>query len=272
MSSPDKSIITFIVVGCQRCGTTWIDAALRGHSQVYLPQQKQSYFFDRHYDKGIDWYIARFEGVESHHRAIGEVATGYCLLEASPLLAKELPDVQLIMVIRNPIDRAYSNYQARQVESGWSSFEQAIETDPDLLLRGQYIDQIEALLEHYDREKLLFLLYDDLKQDDRAYLQEVLDFIGVDANEESKLIGQRKNSAMYPNLRKRLHQLGLKPFVNAISRSWFGDKIRRKLKSKGKAYEPMNSETKERLQDHFKPYNDRLSAFLQRDLSSWNAS
>ena len=62
------------------------------------------------------------------------------------------------MVMRNPVDRADSNFQSRQTESGWSSFEQAIETDPDLLERGQYIDQIEGLLQFYDRSQLLLLL------------------------------------------------------------------------------------------------------------------
>ncbi len=272
MISQDTSVLTFFVVGCQRCGTTWVDAALRGHSEVFLPQKKQSYFFDRYYDKGIDWFMERFRGVESHHLAIGEVATGYCLPEASGLLAKHFPDVKLIMVMRNPIDRAYSNYQSRKIESGWNSFEQAIESDQDLLIRGQYMDQIEGLLKHYDREQMLFLLYDDLHNDDKMFLKTILDFICVESSEESKLIGQRKNAAMFPNLKKMLHQLGLKSLVNMMSQSWVGDKIRRSRKNKGRAYQPMKKETKQRLQKHFAPYNSRLSKFLERDVSSWNVS
>jgi len=257
------------MVGCQRCGTTWVNAALSSHPQVFLPEQKQSYFFDRNYAKGIDWYMDRFDGVTSEV-AIGEVATGYCLEKAIPLMAKHFPDVKLLMVMRNPIDRAYSNFQSRQVESGWSSFEHAIETDSDLLIRGQYIDQIECLLQYYDRDQILFLLYDDLHSDDRKYLKTILDFIGVDSAAESKLIGQRKNAAMFPMARNKLHQLGLKSLVNFVSRSWIGDAIRRNRKNKGKAYEPMNQETKARLQKHYEPYNKRLSEFLQRDLSNWN--
>ncbi len=174
--------------------------------------------------------------------------------------------------MRNPVDRAYSNYQIRQVEEGWSSFENAIESDSDLLLRGQYIDQIEHLLKFYAREQMLFLLYDDLHQDDKAYLKTILEFIGVDATLDSKLIGQRKNAAMFPMLRKWLHKLGLKRFVNIVSKSWVGDNIRRSRKSKGRAYQPMNHQTKEHLIEHFAPYNSRLSEFLQRDVSNWNES
>lgn len=270
MDPSDTSIVTFFMVGCQRCGTTWTDAALREHPQIFLPVKKQTYFFDRNYEKGIKWYLENFSGVEPRHIAVGEVATGYCLPDAVPLMARHFPQVKLIMVLRNPVDRAYSNFQTRQVEAGWKSIEQAIETDPDLLERGQYIDQIETLLEHYDRDRILLMLYDDLHKDDRFYLRTILKFIGVDADVESKLFGQRKNAALFPTLRKNLHWLGLKPVIKIISKSSIGDRIRRTQKSRGQSYKPMNSETRQALIEHFQPYNDRLSTFLQRDLSSWN--
>ncbi|MDP7005841.1 MAG: sulfotransferase [Phycisphaerales bacterium] len=270
MTAKECSEVTFFMVGCQRCGTTWTDAALREHPQVYLPPRKQSYFFDRNYDKGIDWFMERFSGVEPHHLAVGEISTGYCLPDSVPLMAKHFPSVKLLMVMRNPIDRAYSNYQSRKSECGWKSFEQAIGTDPDLLERGQYADQIEAIFNYYPREQLMLLLYDDLHSDDRLYLKSVLDFIGVDSDVDSKLIGQRKNAAMFPTLRKVLNRLGLKQFVSFVSKSRIGDLIRRKRKNKGMAYQQANPKTREKLVQHFLPYNNRLSEILDRDLSHWN--
>ncbi|MBT4529881.1 MAG: hypothetical protein HOC27_01630 [Phycisphaerae bacterium] len=270
MSSPPPSVITFFMVGCQRCGTTWTAAALRDHPQVYQPVKKQSYFFDRYYDKGIDWYLSFFKDVKPHHKAVGEIATGYCFPDSVPRMAKHFPDVKLMMVMRNPIDRAYSNYQTRKVEEEWDSFEDAIELDSEFLERGQYIDQVEALLEYYDRDKILFLLYDDLSNNDRAYLTEILNFIGVDSDRESKLFGQRKNAAIFPRVRKWLHLLGLDSFVHLIRKSFIGDWLRRSRKSKGSAYQPMNPRTKKKLIEHFRPYNARLSTFLHRDLSHWN--
>ena len=107
----DTSVITFFMIGCQRCGTSWIDAALRDHPQVFLPKMKQSYFFDRNYKNGIDWYMERFKEIEPQQKAVGEIATGYCLPEAIQDMAKHFPDVKLMMVMRNPVDRAYSNFQ-----------------------------------------------------------------------------------------------------------------------------------------------------------------
>ena len=192
MTTTEYSDVTFFMVGCQRCGTTWMDAALREHPQVFLPSKKQSYFFDRNYDKGMDWFMERFEGIKPSQIAVGEIATGYCLPESVPRMAKHFPDVKLLMVMRNPIDRAYSNYQSRKSECGWTSFEQAIEVDEDLLERGKYADQIDALLEHYPQEQLKLLLYDDLHEDDRSFLTSILEFIGVESEFDSKLFGQRK--------------------------------------------------------------------------------
>ena len=87
----------FIVAGVQRCGTTWLDTALRGHPEIFLPATKQSYFFDRTYERGIDWYWTRFDGAGPQHRAVGEVATGYSLPHAVPRLARHLPDIRLVM-------------------------------------------------------------------------------------------------------------------------------------------------------------------------------
>ena len=99
MSGKTKSNpINFLMVGCQRCGTTWVDAALREHPRIYLPPEKQTYFFDQHYDRGVSWYLSQFQGV-GDETAVGEVATGYCLPHAVERLAALLPDVKLVMAM-----------------------------------------------------------------------------------------------------------------------------------------------------------------------------
>jgi len=270
MATQENSPITFFMVGCQRCGTTWTDAALREHPEVFVPSRKQSYFFDRNLEKGIDWYMERFDGIEPHHKAVGEVATGYCRLEAISAMANQFPKVKLMMVMRNPIDRAYSNYQSRRVELQWASFEDAIESDSELLDLGQYMDQIDELLKYYKRDQILFLLYEDLHADEQGFIQSIFEFLGVNQEFESTMIGQRKNASMFPKLRNRLNRLGLQRLVIRISKSWIGDCMRRSRKRKGNSYQPMKQETKKKLIEHFTPYNEKLSAFLQRDLSDWD--
>jgi hypothetical protein len=224
MTAKATSDITFFMIGCQRCGTTWTDAALRDHPQVYLPAKKQSYFFDKNYENGIDWFMDRFDDVEEHHQAVGEIATGYCLLHSIPLMAKHFPNIKLLMVMRNPTDRAYSNFQTRQIESNWASFEDAIESDLDLLERGQYIDQIHTLLKYYDREQILFLLYEDLHTNDRAYLASVLEFIGVESNVESKMLGQRKKCIILSSFENEITPIGVQDY-SFIDKSLLGRRL-----------------------------------------------
>lgn len=269
MKKPED--ITFLMVGCQRCGTTWVDAALREHPEIYLPQQKQSYFFDRNYEKGMEWYLSRFEGVTTDHKAVGEVATGYSLPQAVERMAEHLPHIKIIMAMRNPIERAYSNYRVRYVEEGWSSFEDALEKSPDLLERGQYADQIEHLLQFYPRERLLLLLYDDLVADDRAYLRSIYEFLGVDPDFESSLIGQRSNAAMFTRTRGMLNRLGLKSVLRMLSRSPVGKLVRRSRNRQGTIVQVISPETKNRLVEHFQPFNQKLVEYLERNLMNWEA-
>jgi hypothetical protein len=263
--------LSFLVVGCQRCGTTWLDAALRDHPQVFLPVQKQTYFFDRHLDRGLDWYLSQFDDVQPSHAAVGEIATGYCLIDVVPKVAEAFPDITVLMVVRHPIDRLYSNYQVRKLEQGWGTLEEALEASPDLLDRSSYADQLDAMLAHWPAERVHVLFQDDLDQDDRRYYQQVCRLLGVDESIESAQFGRVTNSAMFPRLRRTAQHLGLRPVLGLLSRSPVGDVIRRRKKSSGKrGYDAMRAETRARLVEHFRPLNDRLAAATGRDLSHWN--
>ena len=272
MNTPQPEIVTFLMAGCQRCGSTWVDAALREHPEVFLPTQKQTYFFDEQYDKGIDWYLNHFADVQESDVAVGEISTGYCLLHAIPLMAKHLPHIKIILAMRHPVERAYSNYQVRKAVNNWPSFEVALEEEPDLYERGRYIEQIETILEHYPPEQLHCVLYDDLRKNDRKYLQSILEFIGVDKTFESSQIGLLRNASMFPRLRKILRCIGLKPIVTMLSKSSFGNTVRRHNKKKRKpSSSTMKSKTRAKLASYYKPYNDRLAEFLGRDLQHWNS-
>jgi hypothetical protein len=129
------------------------------------------------------------------------------------------------------------------------------------------------LLEHYPRDKILFLLYDDLVADERAYLRSIHEFIGVDPSVESRQIGQRRHSGRVAEVRFRLERVGLRPVFRMLKRSAAGDILR---KASRRALAPpgyrgvMQEPTRRRLVDYYGPMNERLEALLGRDLSAWN--
>ena len=260
-----------MVAGCQRCGTTWLDAALREHPEVFLPAQKQTYFFDREHARGAAWYLENYRGVEPGRRAVGEVATGYTLLDAIPRLAALLPHVKIIMAMRHPAERASSFYESRRGERAWKNFERARAEEPEILERGRYIEQIEALLEHYPRERLLLLFYEDLAADERGYYRRVLEFLGVDPSFETTRFGRIVNAAMFPRLRQRLKSVGLGRAVGMLSRSPVGDLVRARNRSKpGGAGNKLSPAERDQLLEYYRPFNARLSELTGRDLSAWD--
>jgi hypothetical protein len=271
--TPTPDIVNFIMVGCPRCGTTWVNAALKDHPQVFLPPQKQTYFFDVSYDKGIDWYLANFTGATPKHLAVGEIATGYSQDHAVPRLAEHFPHVKILLAMRNPSERAYSFYQSRAVGEGWQNIREAVAAQPAILEQGKYIDQIEHLLKYYDREKLQLLFYDDLHQDDKAYLRSILEFLQVDTNYESPQLGRMVQVAAFPRVRRIMRRLKLGWLVDFVSKSPIGDMLRKQIKSRGvKRYAGMDADTRAFLDNFYRPYNQRLQSFSGRDLSGWTAN
>lgn len=264
--------ITFLMVGCQRCGSTWLYEALKEHPEIYLPDAKQTHFFDESYENGLSWYLDHFDGIEPGHKAVGEVATSYCLPDAIPLVAREFPDIKIIMAMRNPVERANSFYRSRAPHEDWKNINDALNKDTEIISRGQYIDQVELLLKYYGRDQLLFLFYDDLKEDERSYLRKVYRFLGVDTDFKPGIIGNPVRAAMFPSLRRILRKMGLTPLVNLVNKSWVGDVIRRVLKDRrknAKSTSRMPLEIRQRLHRHFHPYNERLAQCIGRDLSEW---
>ncbi len=263
--------ITFLMVGCSRCGTTWVDKALREHPDVYLPPNKQTYFFDSHYDKGIEWYLQHFEVDGKQCNAIGEIATYYSQPDLVPLVAKHFPQAKLLMSVRNPVERAYSFYQSRASRFNWKTLEQAIKEQPnDLIERGKYDEQADAILAHYPKEQLKIVFFDDLKEHPENFLKEILGYIGVDDTFKSSLIGQMVQVTIDPRIRRTLKKMGLMPLMNFISKRPIGDKLRAMLrKSNVPRYKPINPAEKKLLLDIYLPHIEKLEQITGRNLTSW---
>ncbi len=125
-------------------------------------------------------------------KAIGETSPAYLAVPDTPeLIAKMIPDAKLIMILRNPIERAYSHYlmRRRQGKETRESFEEcleAIDLDPmrSYKSRGFYGEQLERYLKEFPIEQLKIFLYEDLLEDPVALVQECCSFLGVDSNFE----------------------------------------------------------------------------------------
>src|ERR671919_2133494 len=100
---------TFLVIGAMKSGTTALINSLGKHPDVFaLPSE--IHFFDRFHDRGLDWYRERFAKARGQG-AVGESTPEYMYLpHARERIVRDLPGVQLIAILRNPVERAYSHY------------------------------------------------------------------------------------------------------------------------------------------------------------------
>jgi hypothetical protein len=255
--SPD-----FLIVGGQRCGTTSLFKTLSAHPAVLTPVlHKGVHYFDTSYANGPNWYRAHFPLRATASRAERRTGVRPLAFESSPYymfhplaadrIARDLPDVKLLVLLRDPVERAYSAH-AHELARGFETedFETAlalederlageaerIVADPSYsshshqhhayLQRGRYIDHLERLTGLFGRDRVHVIDSHRFFEEPEPVYDGVLEFLG-------------------------LPQRGYPPFErhNARPRSPMDDALRRKL------------------EEHFEPYDERLTAWLGQPLT-----
>jgi hypothetical protein len=195
----------FLIIGAARSGTSSLYAYLLQHPDVYLPKNKRPephfFFKDSEYARGIDHYESRYFADWNGETAVGEASTSYIFGPETPArVARYLPDVRLLAILRNPLERAYSNY-CHTVKSGLETldFAQAIARESErtaalrgtdlaeiepyaYLARGLYFEQLQRWYRFFHPAQLHVVIFDDFVADTRAALTEILSFLQVDCS------------------------------------------------------------------------------------------
>jgi hypothetical protein len=227
----------FLILGAQKAGTTALYAYLRWHPQVTGPSFKEVSFFDRHYARGDRWYRAHLPIARSG--VVGEASPSYLFHPLAPeRVARMLPDVRLIAILRDPVDRAFSHYQ-HEVSLGREelSFEEALAHEDERMrgevermlsdpayfsyawwnytyaARGRYAEQLERWSEAFPRDRLLVLLTDELAADAAGTYLRVLDFLGVKPHglDSYPKVFEREYGAMESTTRAQLEREFVEP-------------------------------------------------------------
>jgi hypothetical protein len=177
MTLPD-----FLFIGPDKTGSSWLYELLRHHPQCYVPECKDIYFFDRHYERGMNWYGSFFGAAPADARAIGELSHDYLFSEAAAeRIRRELPGVRLIASLRDPAERTFSHY-LYMIRSGRTRlpFEAALEKFPELIDNSLYHKHLSHYFERFEAAQIKVLWFDDLKDNPRRFGEECLDFLGLD--------------------------------------------------------------------------------------------
>jgi hypothetical protein len=171
----------FLYVGPDKAGSSWLHEMLLKHPDAYLTPAKDLYFFDRYYDRGVEWYASQFRGARGE-RVVGEVCQDYLFHpEAAARIHATLNPVKIMVSLRDPVERAWSSYlYMRKHGIGPDTFSEALRSRPELLEHGRYATGLDRFLALFPREMVHVALFDDLAVDPQGFLDAVTDFLDLD--------------------------------------------------------------------------------------------
>jgi hypothetical protein len=192
----------FIYIGPSKAGSTWLHEVLIRHPQIFLTDAKDLYFFDRYYDRGLDWYLSHFKDAGPEHRLVGEICQEYL---SSPEAARRIrdclgPDVKLMVTVREPAARAFSGYLYMRKHGVFEgSFREALETRPGMLNHSRYASLLSNYIAAFGRQAIYCGVFDDLQEDPQRFVKQLLSWLGV----EPMALGESELAARLPASRAR---------------------------------------------------------------------
>ncbi len=171
----------FLYVGPDKAGSSWLHEVLLKHPDVYLSPAKDLYFFDRYYDRGLEWYASQFRDARDES-VVGEVCQDYLFHpEAARRIHETLGPVRVMVSLRDPVERAWSSYlYMRKHGIGPDTFAEALQSRPELLEHGRYATGLDRFLQRLPREMVHVALFDDLAADPQRFIDSVTGFLGID--------------------------------------------------------------------------------------------
>lgn len=273
---------TFII-GAQKSGTTALHRMLAAHPDVFFPRAPQEIHFfdlDENFLKGLDWY-EQFFREWSGQRIVAQTSPLYFFLPEVPSRIRQIvPDAKLIVILRDPVDRAYSHYW-HAVKHGVEmlTFEDAIKQEPQrmqgsfasrrnfsYLSRGRYSEQYLRYLEHFPADNILALRFSDLANDLDATFRRCSDFLEIPLTGFATLHRDRsvQNAARMPRSR------AVQSISKRIGRSvpWLQRRID-KFNLAPAPYPPMRPETRRLLQAYFESEAREMAQLTGLNLAPW---
>lgn len=198
---------SFLLCGAQKSGTTALYDALAHHPDVCMSRPKETEFFNWRYHRGWKWFATHFDHYNGEH-VIGEASTRTMATPLAPERINErLPDIQLVFLLRNPIERAYSAfwyYLAQGILCPGDDFSQFIRTEghplrQEIVHYGRYDEHLDRFLTQFERSQMLILFHEDLVSNPDAPLQALSSFLDVDSSSITDRSMVKKNVTRYPS-------------------------------------------------------------------------
>lgn len=280
--------IDFVGIGAPKCATTWIYECLKEHLQVWLPPKDQkdfSYFFLSLENSPDFSKYKSFLKLREPTQLRGDFNTYYIITpEVVKKIKEHNPNIKIIVSLRNPVDRAYSQYIHRYSldKEEWKPFLEAIKDPKDrriIIEFGFYWKLLKKFFDEFNRENILVMICEDIKKNPLNFIQEIYKFLGINHSFEPQSINLDVNVTSFKmtKLGKFVHQrispalkkniLGLRIHQSTAVRRIF-DRFA-KWYSSSKKRRTMDKKTRDYLKEIYKEDIKKLEKLIKRDLSGW---
>lgn len=302
-----KLLPNFIIFGAEKSGTTSLYHYLKQHPEIYMSPEKEPYFFicENGYPevlgnrieldnflktriKTMDEYEKLFSGVKNE-KAIGEASANYIYVsKAAEKIKHYIPEVKLICVLRNPVDRAYSNFLhciGRGVEP-LRDFSEALKQEEKRIHenwglvhyykeKGFYYKYLKKYFELFKKDQIKVYIYNNFKDFPEQTVKDIFSFLNVDSSfvpetsrqhNVSKTLGLKKN--IFTSILQSRNPL--KIYLKDLIPKNLKNKIITSMnKHNVEPIKPMNQEIREMLLNAYKEDIYKLEDLIQKDLKSW---
>lgn len=284
--------IDFIGIGAQRCGTTTLAKTMSQHPQLCMSQPKEVHYFNlgtsysskktenKNYYKDLNWYEKHFLHC-GNNCLKGEFSPAYLLDEQAPERIYDLfPNVKLIVSLRNPVDRAYSQYRLLKYYGNGETrdFDVVVREEPEYIERGLYYRQLKRYFQYFDMEQIFVVFFEEFVARPNRVMQRLFSFLNVDETfileKPVKKSNQARKTRSIHFMRfselvtKLLVEMRLSPLVDSLKKMGV-NKLVQKINSTDMASTDMKKETRDFLKGQFKEDIASLEKLLNRDLSCW---
>lgn len=245
LKAKNRGLPSFLIIGAQKSGTTSLYSYLAKHPNIIPALKKEVHYFDLNFTKSLHWYKSFFPLLKDLgiNKITGEASPQYMFYPgAIERIKASIPEIKIIMILRNPITRAYSHYnhQVRMRREGLT-FEEAIRNEPKRLFsyhsensnekkinkknfikysyleRGKYFSQLQNVLNYFNKDQILILQSEKFNKNPQEEYNKVLKFLNLPP-----------------------HKMDFTKKYNAHK------------------YPPIKEETKQKLGEFFKPHNEKL--------------
>jgi len=303
MMSADNFKVDFFCVGVAKAGTTTLHDLLSLQDRISLPARKETNYFSfgiqgRPAFSGpldnssvneptittFEEYVKDFDYQQGS--VIGEICPSYSLENAAANIHAHNPDAKIIILLREPVARAYSNYQ-HLVRDGreYASFEDALDAETDRLEQGWewfwglkrnsfYYNLVKRYMDTFGRENVKIIFFEDFVANQQHCVKDVMQFIGLDPSTAVYKEVESNKSGIVSGKWKFLHRLLLSQgILNSTLRIIIPPVLRKKLGALFKSFSTVkgavSSETKASLSSDFSADLQKLGKLVNGRVHDW---